>query len=220
MREIEFRGNKFLFYESNTLEILLKELFNDNYHIFDRNMEFAQGDIILDVGANEGIFSILMAKTFPQVRVISLEPVPRTFFQMVRNIGLNMLSNIEPHQFGVGAKSGTRIFNVDKTFSGGSSGVDTYARERHEQVKVEIKTLDEVFDICNIDRVKLLKIDIEGMEHEVLYSTSVLQKVDCLVGEFHINTRLASQGYDIEALAAYVSSKTKLMFFERCRMSE
>ena len=71
-----------------------------------------------------------------------------------------------------------------------------------------------------ITRCKILKIDVEGMEHETLLNTSVLPKVDYVVGEFHINKRLQEAGYSVEKLAKHVQSQTNLLHYESCYMSE
>lgn len=51
-----------------------------------------------------------------------------------------------------------------------------------------------------IDRCRLLKINCEGAEYEILHNTHVLDRVDYLSSEFHINQRLEQDGYSIESL--------------------
>ena len=76
MIEHDFRGHKFYFKETKDAPLLIQEIFADNYGVLAKGIEFRQGDVILDVGANEGLFSILMSKLYPQTRIIALEPVP------------------------------------------------------------------------------------------------------------------------------------------------
>jgi hypothetical protein len=64
-------------------------------------------------------------------------------------------------------------------------------------------TLDDIFAEHGLERCKLLKIDCEGSEHEILLSTGVLPRVEHLAGEFHINGRLRAQGHSIERLRAH-----------------
>lgn len=98
--------------------------------------------------------------------------------------------------------------------------------ESQDIVNVEVVAFDDIFNICKfseiaeIDRVKLLKMDIEGAEYETLYNSTCLSKVDNMVAEFHINTRLETMGYDIDELATWVGSKTRLVYFEKMRMAE
>lgn len=218
MLELEYRGKKFFFNDTPTAKLLIAEIFNDNYKIFERGVVFEDGDIVLDIGANEGMFSIMIAKLFPTVRVISLEPVPRTFYQMVRNIGLNGVTNIQPVCVGVG--KGDSFMNVHKIYSGGSSLVDTFDPVNHEVIVVCLTSIDEIWDRNKFDRVKLMKMDIEGGEYEALYACTKIPSVDNFVGEFHINERLKNKGYDINQLATWVGGKTNLIHYEACKMAE
>ena len=90
MIELDYKNNHFFFEETPTAPALVNEIFQDNYRIFERGIKFEPGDVVLDIGANEGLFSIMLAKLYPYLRIIAFEPVPRTFFQMIRNIGLNV----------------------------------------------------------------------------------------------------------------------------------
>lgn len=218
-----FHGKNFSFYNSPTLEALVAEIFHDNYHIFDRGITIGKGDYIVDIGANEGIFAIMMAKMFPDARVLAFEPVPRTFFQMIKNIGLNGCLNIDAHMYGFGKTGEVQSMNVHKVYSGGSSLVDSYDCENHERVIVDIRPIDILMDkklFPWMDRIKLMKMDIEGGEYDALYGSTVLPLVDYFVGEFHINSRLQAKGYDMNELATWVGSQTRLVFFERCKMNE
>jgi FkbM family methyltransferase len=221
---VNYNNVEFKFTSTPTAQQLINEIFSDNYKIFSRGLKFLPNDIILDIGANEGMFSILMAKIFPKVKVISFEPVPKTFFTMIRNIGLNGVANIHPYNLGVGGKSNkAEIIYCDKVYSGGSSMVVTPNFETQDIAHVEVVALDDIFNPSKfpfIDRAKLLKIDIEGAEYETLYNSTILPRVDNVVAEFHINTRLEAMGYDINELATWVGSQSNLVYFERCRMAD
>ena len=113
--------------------------------------------------------------------------------------------------------------NVHNQFSGGSSLVDTFRPHECEQVNVELMPLDELTDVNKfpfIDRIRLMKMDIEGGEYDALYDSSILPRVDFFVGEFHINERLKKQGHDMNQLATWVGSQTNLVYYERCNMAE
>ena len=69
----------------------LEEIFNDNYRIFDKNITFDESDIIIDVGANIGAFSILFAKLYPFIKVYAVEPVAETYIKLCQNIKLSQL---------------------------------------------------------------------------------------------------------------------------------
>jgi FkbM family methyltransferase len=219
--EHEFQGQVFYFNDTYMARDLVAEIFSDNYKVLESKLEFLPGDVILDVGACEGMFSIMLAKLFPQTRIIALEPVPRTFYHMLRNIGLNGCSNIEAYNVGLGAEIGkTTMFVGLKGDSGGSSAVMTFNPEWHEKVDVEIIGMDDAFELYGIDRVKLLKMDVEGMEYDILYNASVLGKVDYFTGEVHINARLDYDSRRIDGLVNWISNRTKIVHIEPCRMAE
>lgn len=222
--EVNYKDINFKFTKTPTAPQLIHEIFSDNYHVFKRKIQFQPGDVILDIGANEGVFSILMAKLFPGTRILSFEPVPKTFFTMIRNIALNGVSNIYPYNIGVGGKSNkSEIIYCDKTYSGGSSMVVTPNPESQDIAHVEVVALDDIFNPSKfpfVDRVKLLKMDIEGAEYESLYNSTILPRVDNMVAEFHINDRLTGMGYDINELATWVGSQCNLVYYEKMRMAD
>lgn len=220
--EKEFRGQKFFFHETPEARALVEEIFSDNYRVFESNMKFSKGDVILDIGANEGMFSILMSKMFPEARVIALEPVPRTFDALLRNKLINDCPNLRPYNLGVG-KPGQRTaeFITNKNgASGGSTAFCTFNPETHEMVEVGLISLDEAFNLYGIERCKLLKVDCEGSEYDILYSSTVLPRVDYMAMEIHINQRLEFRARRADALAVWCANQTKMISIVYCKMAE
>ena len=222
MLTVEYPKGKFYFNKTPMGEVLVKEVFSDNYKVLSKGLAFESGDVILDIGACEGMFSIMMAKLFPQTRVIALEPVPQTFYSLLRNIGLNGAVNIEPCNVGVAKETGSMVISAcNNNMAGGSSAVMTFNPVEHTQITVDVLSLDDVFEKYNLAKVKLLKMDIEGLEYDVIYASKLLGRVENFVGEFHINKKLKDvQGRDITELATFVGSKTNLMYYEPCYMAE
>jgi FkbM family methyltransferase len=217
----EFQSHKFYFNNTPDAPALIAEIFADNYHVLNSKMEFRPDDVILDLGANEGMFSILLSKLFPLTRIISLEPVPRTYFQLVRNIGLNACTNISAYNAGVG-KPGqhTSTLNVSKDFSGGSTSLCEYNPDHHFATEVNVMSMDEIFQMYKIERCRLLKMDVEGVEYEVLYPCTILPLVDFMVFETHMNRKLEYAGRRMDGLINWVSNRTQLLHVELCKMAE
>ena len=218
--KLEYRGKEFLFYDTPTAKTLVQEIFSDCYKIFEREITFSPGDVVLDIGACEGMFSILLAKLYPKIQVIAVEPVPRTFYQLIRNIGLNGVTNIETLQKAIGPTMGKVTLNVSKDFSGGSSSIIKFVESDMIRVEAEMITLDNLFESLYVNKVRLMKIDIEGAEYEVLTNTSVLKHIDYVVAEFHANKNLINTGKDMRELACLVGSQTRLTYYEPCYMAE
>ena len=216
----DYKDQRFYFQDSPIAQILIQEIFNDNYKIFDRGVPIEMGDVVVDIGANEGMFSIMLAKLYPDIRVVSFEPVPSTYQHMIKNIELNGVTNIKPFNVGIGIP-GKATINLNRNFSGGASIMDTYDPSIHEQVSVDMVDFDNIFSMVDkLDRIKLLKIDIEGGEYDALYNARLLNRVDHVVGEFHINKRLTDAGRDINELGTWVGSQTNLLYYEKMKMGE
>jgi FkbM family methyltransferase len=221
MIEKEFNGHKFRFVETKTAPGLIDEIFSDNYKVFKSKIEFNPGDVIVDIGANEGIFSVMMGTFFPGTRVLAVEPVPKTVNTLRENIRLNECKNVEVVPYCVARQGRDKVrLTVSKDFSGGSTGKCTFNPEHHYSVEVPAFTLNELFRLIGVERCRLMKMDIEGMEYEALYDSSVLERVDYFTGEFHMNRKLEYEGRRMDALINWVSNKTKVIHIELCSMAE
>jgi len=214
-------GQKFCFGSTPTAPALISEIFSDNYKILEKAIEFGPGDVILDLGACEGMFSIMLSRLFPLTRIIALEPVSKTYSQMLHNIELNGCSNILAHNIGVGKKEQQKaILNISKEFSGGSTAFCTFVPLDHYQEEVNIISLDSVFDLYHIKRLRLLKIDIEGGEYDALYSSTILSRIDYMTAEFHMNRKLEFESRRADGLRTWVSNQTNLIHCDIIRMAE
>lgn len=130
---------------------------------------------IVDIGANMGTVTVPLAKQFPGYRVRSYEPQRSVFYQLAGNVALNDLDNVELRNQGLGSSRGTVYIDMPKYKTDGNIGawsMDGEVREKSPEGRgggqtepVFIETLnDTYFD----DPIRLIKIDVEGMELEVL----------------------------------------------------
>lgn len=216
-----FLNQDFYFNPTPQAQDLINEIFGDNYKVLESGLTFNPGDVILDIGACEGMFSILMSKLFPQTRIIALEPIPRTYHIMMRNIGLNACTNITALNLGAGKTTGKHpMFMCKDDYSGGGSAIMTFNPDQHEKIEVDVISLNDLWDREKLNRVRLLKIDTEGAEYEILYYSNVLPMVDYYVGENHMNARLDYEGYRMDGLANWIANRTKVICIEFCKMAE
>jgi FkbM family methyltransferase len=221
MRKFTFRGHDFYFTKTPAIDALINEIFSDNYHVLQYGIQFGAGDIILDLGANEGVFSIMMAKLFPLVQIYSVEAISSTYKTLLSNIASNHTANINPWNCGVGGNTGQREFTVCNNFSGGSSSVmSIFDKHHHRKETVKIFSMQDLFNLLKVSHCKLLKIDIEGMEHEVLLNCTDFSRIDNMVAEIHINSHLQKSGYSTSKLVNYIRERTNLIHYETCQMAE
>lgn len=122
------------------------------------------GDII-DIGANIGIVSVLLAQQFPDRVIHAVEPAPGTFAALGKNIALNALGNVRAHQLAIADAPGSLAFNanpIERATARIATAADTHVQA------VEATTLDLFVQRQAITRLALLKIDVEGFESLVL----------------------------------------------------
>lgn len=150
-----------------------------------------EGDVFLDLGSNEGYFSILASKIVGNAgRVIAVEPQKSLKSIFEKNIKLNNIQNIEIIQNAVGQESGLKLF--PKAFSintGVASFVNLPRYQFFKKEYVQVITLDSLIDKLNLQTIKMLKIDIEGYEYFALISGSqalAKKKIKYIYVDIHI----------------------------------
>lgn len=182
---------------SSTVPGVLMEMKRSEYDF--KEIDFQPGDCVIDIGANVGIISIFLAKKYPFLKIYSYEPVKRNYENFIRNISLN---NIPPETITIENKAVTkdeRIISMEFNpyNTGGSHVYDIIATQNNLtsiEVNVPSISLDNIFNKYKIENCKLLKIDCEGAEYEILYNTSTknLRSIHHLRGEFHEKKTIAS----------------------------
>ena len=197
---------------SESVNMIAHELNNNEY---DFNIDFKEGDIVIDIGANVGMVSILLAKKFPFIKIYSFEPLKENYDNFIKNIELNNIpKGVITAENKAVTKDGRLItMSINSANKGGSSTTDVISINSimtKENSQVESITLEEIFKKYNINKLKLLKIDCEGSEYEILYNTdtNLLKNIENLRGEFHENKNLTDE-YDIDKLCEYVSKYIK-----------
>ena len=124
-------------------------------------------DIVVDIGAHVGVFTVFAAKKARNGMVYSYEPEPSNFEQLRKNIALNELKNVKEMKVGVAGKEGTRIFYVSNQHTGGNSIIKVPGKK----IKAHFTTLKNIIDKNRLDAIDFLKIDVEGAEYEILFNT-------------------------------------------------
>jgi len=129
---------------------------------------------VIDVGANIGTYTLPLAKTYPALEFVCFEPQLPVYELLRKNIELNQLKNVVTHALGLSdsAREVTAILPAyDLEPNIGAFSLDREVQLHEYEVKthgetqtVQLRTLDS-FDFRE---VRLLKVDVEGLELEVL----------------------------------------------------
>lgn len=139
--------------------------------------------IVLDVGAFTGKWADAVAELHDPV-IYAFEPNPRSYARLEEKAANNR--KLRPQQYGLGGRDET----VEFTLNGlGSSMCDDRSRNRNvDKIQVKIAAIDSAWRSLSLDRVDLMKINIEGAEFPLLermIETDMLDKVDTFLIQFH-----------------------------------
>lgn len=131
-------------------------------------------EVLLDVGANTGAYSLLATALSARTRVIAVEPHAANAERLRANLELNAVQRVSVVEAAVGAAEGALHLTVpaDGALSDVASGIDAFARAHYgidyTVVPVAQTTIDRIVGDHGLDRVDLIKLDVEYFELEAL----------------------------------------------------
>ena len=139
--------------------------------------------IIIDIGAHIGSFSIRAARECPGAKIIAIEPEPSNYRQLVENLKRNHVK-ASTENVAITKTSGTLILHRNEKNRGATSGITDAPGER---ISARSITLPHLLRQKKIARIDLMKIDVEGMEYEILLSLEkkILESIQNLHLEYH-----------------------------------
>lgn len=134
----------------------------------ERDMLFSMakdGDVLYDIGANEGMYSLDFAKRFPNNESVAFEPVPGAYIALDAN-ARGMRIAIYP--FALSDKYEAKVPMYLSKFDSGASSLSPLEEERFGEnlmCYVQVRTLDDVIERThNIAKPSIIKCDVEGAE--------------------------------------------------------
>ena len=137
--------------------------------------------VIVDAGANIGVAALWLASHYADAELHCFEPESRSFALLEYN--LRQLPNARSERLALGACPGTTSLFVSETGSV-HSVFETETAARVEVVACA--RLGDYLERNNIERIDLLKVDVEGSEMAILQGLGThIERVGVIVGEFH-----------------------------------
>ena len=156
--------------------------------------------VIIDLGANIGMFTLYAAREAPQSRIVAIEPFPDTCWRLRSLVERNRLQDrVTVLDYAVAASSATgRMDNAAEVpsqyrriYSEATKTLNFNHRNRVKQaedgVVVKTETLDKVLDCAHVHTGDLVKLNIHGSEYEVLMSAppAVLKRCKKIAVQYH-----------------------------------
>jgi len=150
------------------------------------------GDSFVDVGANEGYFSVLAARRIgPNGRVLAIEPQSRLRDVLEQNTAANSLTNVDVVSVAVADEEGTTLLYLRPSTNTGASSFTRHWRFGNRAEEVQTTTLDRILSERNVASVRLMKVDCEGAESLVIAEAQrslAAQVIQFLTVEYHTAT--------------------------------
>tara|TARA_Y100000385_G_C13101110_1_gene644576 strand:- start:902 stop:1726 length:825 start_codon:yes stop_codon:yes gene_type:complete len=151
------RKSRFYMY-SNGLNNRLEHLFNE-YLL--KHIRFNHNDLIIDCGANIGELGFYLNHKFEIKNILSIEPDKNEYETLKLN---SKYSNYSPLNYALYNKNG----HIDFYLNNDSADSSIFAQDNLMSISVKTITLNDLFKKQNIKKCKLLKLEAEGAEPEIL----------------------------------------------------
>lgn len=183
--ELMSSANRFLYYRFlaalNEIDsVLIHGLYEGSYH-------FKPGDIVVDAGARIGTFAVKVSRAVgKEGRVIAIEPEPRNFACLLKNVQANHLTNVIPVQKLLWSEPRSLKLYLSRNGASHSVFCDSFYDSTGEAITVEAQDLDSIVKHLGIDSVDFVKMDIEGAE---------VQAMSGMRDTLNSNVRLAIAAY-------------------------
>jgi len=124
----------------------------------------------LDIGANIGYYATIESQSVGKLgHVIAIEPSPINFSFLKRNMKLQKNSNYELYNFAMGNIEGEINFLISE-----KSNLSRVVQEGEnipdgcELIKIPLKTVDNLIEEMNVEKIDLIRMDVEGYELQIL----------------------------------------------------
>lgn len=217
-------GKKFKFaHNERAAFYTLIEVFYDR--LYDKDyVRVEKDDVVLDIGANLGMFSVY-AQNFHPSRVVSVEPGPEEFPCLVEN--LKTFDNAVTYKYAVTSKTGK--VNFSSTVEGVSNHIEglfdssNIEGRIYQTVEVDSININDLIKEANLERIDYFKIDCEGSELDLFQTIDknyLQSNVKKIAVEYHSmiikNTLihiLLSNNFLLENIDAITESKEVGMLY-------
>ncbi len=221
---IYFENNKYIkktnsnqkIYFPNKRVLRLVNSYNSQIEKFSKTyllnkIDFNNGDLIIDCGANIGELSLVLREKNIDFQYIAFEP-DKEVFECLKLNNKKHISNL----YNKGLSDNSTVLDLYLDSAGGNSSFVDFGTDR--SVKVETVRLDEV--LGQDDFIKLLKIDAEGYEPEVINGAiKCLNNVEYISVDFGAERGIDQKSTIIQVNNILINNNFELISFGEIRMT-
>jgi FkbM family methyltransferase len=163
-----------------------------------------QLDTVIDIGANIGLYTVVLG-SMPEISTTwAFEPVRRNFAQLMGNVFVNGLSDrVEARNLALGESVSSAVIHINPRSTGVSRLDLVHTKAPNEFIAQETIRIERLDDVCQLhDRRIFMKVDVEGHADAVIAGAAALLRGNAIVmqmevagAEARVRTRLADAGF-------------------------
>lgn len=170
-------------------------VFNEIFLLEEYSKEFKirKGDTILDIGASIGWYTCKVSKLVgDNGKIIAIEPNPRNYEYLKKNIEINNLNNITT------IRKGVWLFKKELNFlcKGYGSMLEFHKDFKNKErnlITINVDTIDNIILELKLNKINLIKMDIEGAEIEAVlgakYVIDNFKMLKLIIAAYHKNQK-------------------------------
>lgn len=187
LKKVTIRGKKVNFrvkIPKNEL-FRIKKIFSRHDYAIPKDFLINKTLIVVDVGANVGLFALYMKLIRPESIIHCFEPVPTTLELLQTNIGY--MSDFHIYPFGL-SNCNQKVAMALHPFNTGQNSIKFTFPQSEQKIEISLCDAAETMERIQLHTIDILKIDTEGCEVEILESMqSMLDGVGMVIVEYHSN---------------------------------
>jgi len=170
-----------------TFRHCIRGSYGDEYANYLRGIEtqFA----FVDIGSNQGIFSLIAAKNRNLKSIIAFEPLKTNSSILEANLSQSGFKTYQIHQVAIDSSESLATIYYNDQHSGATSLCNRAGTETEVVKTISFKSLNNIFEAIPTDAPIVVKIDVEGHEQCVIDQLVKLSRIDTIASiffEFHI----------------------------------
>jgi len=159
-----------------------RRLETEQRELADLVEKIEDNDVVFDIGANTGLYTVFAAKRCQSANVVAFEPYPPNVQLLKRDIERNDLENVDVREIALSDSKGEVEFNQpeEEDVGYGSGSIELDTSNSSTTVEVPARSGDELISHDEIPIPNIVKIDVEGAEPLVVDGMeNALDHPDC-----------------------------------------